>query len=83
MSDTRERLEKLRDLQLACLNALAAEPDKVASLSREYRATLAELDALPSAMKRTTLDDLKAKREARKSNTSDPARTARGEQAGG
>jgi hypothetical protein len=79
----RERLESLRDLQLACLNALAAEPDKVASLSREYRATLAELDALPSETKRTAFDDLKARREARKSDAPDSPRTGRGKQAGG
>ena len=72
----RERLTESRDLLLAAMHA--AEPRELPSLAREYRATLADIASLPDESKRTTLDDLKAKRAARKSTAQDRARTTTG-----
>jgi hypothetical protein len=76
MSELRNRLEDLRDrLEVAMQTA---EPRELPALGREYRATLAELEALPSETKRTTLDELRAKRAARKSDPADLSRPASG-----
>jgi len=44
----RERLETLRDMLCDLLSHPGIEPREIASLSKEYRAVLAELEAMPA-----------------------------------
>jgi hypothetical protein len=60
----RQALEALRD-QLAAELEQAVGRD-VASLSRELRATLAELEGLPVRGEESSVDDLASRREARR-----------------
>ncbi len=74
-ADRRERLERLRD-QLA--DAIAgAEANMLPQLAGQYRATLADLAALPPVVGKVSVkDELKARREGRiaKATTPQPAR---------
>lgn len=63
-------LEELRDVLLESLRS--ADPDKRASLAREYRTTVEKIDALAKAeptTKKTPLDQVSAKRAERTSGS--------------
>lgn len=73
-SDARpEALLALRALLARTL--LDAEPGQVASLSKEYRATLSELEAI-APPERSASDDLAARRHARRATSSAAAPAA-------
>lgn len=63
----RDRLIKLRDMQEAQLEVLDDDSRTFATLSKEYRATLAELDSLPEADRGSEVDEVARKREQRRS----------------
>ena len=63
MSDTRERLEAMRDRLADLLDG--ADERTAPALVREYRTTLAALDAMPAAEKKSKVDELRARRAAR------------------
>ena len=71
----RERLEALRD-SLADLIAEGVGARDFAALSREYRATLAELDALPAAKEVSAADEIAERRARRQANAHRSTRTA-------
>lgn len=80
--DTSERLAKLsalRDVQEGLLLADGLPAREVAALSREYRATLAEIEDLaPPAKAGDPVDEIAARRAARRpSAPPDQARTKR------
>lgn len=75
MSDRRERLEKARDLAEVALSSL--DPDKLAPLLREYRALLAELDALPNTAEVSDADEIAARRAARRTGAASTPRAKR------
>src|SRR6185503_404249 len=54
-----------------------AEPNAVAGLIRERRATLSELASLPSSLEGSKADDLRARREARKRRTNNSSGATR------
>lgn len=62
----------------ASLEAAMAEalPKELPALSREYRAVLAELEAIPAETSTATVDQLRERRAARRTAAADPARTA-------
>ena len=62
-----EALEALRDLLAESL--AEAEPGQRAALAKQLRETMAELASLPDAAKRSTSDDLAARRSARRAGT--------------
>lgn len=68
LGDRRTRLEAVRD-RLTEELADASGRD-VASISRELRLTLAELDGLPDMRKESAVDDLSARRQARRAAAS-------------
>jgi len=60
------RAEALRALRALQARMLAdVEPGQLAALSKEFRATLLELDAMPDAKQASTSDALAARRQAR------------------
>ena len=68
----RDQLETLRDLLLE--NLRDAPPSAVAGIAREYRMTLAELASMGPGVNRpaeegSKVDELSARREARRSAT--------------
>lgn len=75
MSDRRERLEAARDLAASTLVGL--DGDKLAPLLREYRAILAELDALPNTAEVSDADEIAARRAARRAGSPSTPRTKR------
>lgn len=75
MSDRRKRLEAARDLAETGLEGL--DPDKLAPLLREYRALLAELDALPNTAEVSDADEIAARRAARRTGAASTPRTKR------
>ena len=75
MESRRERLEALRD-SLADLIADGVGARDFAALSREYRATLAELDALPAAKEVSAADDIAERRARRQANANRSTRAA-------
>lgn len=78
---TRERLEFLRDTLLESIaTARQAGEDKqgqVAPLAKQYRDTLAAIDALPEPKAKSTVDELKKRRAARASAAPVRARAPR------
>lgn len=75
-----ERLLRLRDAQEAAF-AEGVPPREFATLSREYRATLAEVDALtPAAPKGDAIDQLAQRRTARGAGTAKSRRNASADQ---
>ena len=73
MSDTRDRLVRSRDhLDLLLL---AADDKSAPALSRELRAVMAELDALPDTGKKATVDELKDRRATRQAEAQARARS--------
>ena len=75
MESRRERLEALRD-SLADLIADGVGARDFAALSREYRATLAELDALPAAKEVSAADEIAERRARRQANANRSTRAA-------
>lgn len=71
----RARLEALRD-QLAEMLAGEIPAREMAAMSREYRACLAELDALPVAKEVSAADEIAERRRARKASANRKTRTA-------
>lgn len=71
----RERLEALRS-QLEAALAGEVPHRELAALSREYRACLAELDALPAVKEVSAADEIAERRRARKAGANRKARTA-------
>jgi len=62
--DRRERLERLRDQLARAIED--AEPNMLPQLAGQYRATLADLSALPPVVKKVAVkDDLKERRQQR------------------
>lgn len=60
----REGLEAIRDELAAALQGATGRD--VASIARELRMTLADLDKLPDAREESAVDDLAARRRARR-----------------
>lgn len=73
MGDTRERLEVLRDRLDAQI--AVADDRSLPGLAREYRATLAALDALGQVGGNSKLDELRLRRDARPAETADQPRS--------
>jgi hypothetical protein len=67
-TDHRSRLEAVRDRLTEELNEASGRD--VASIARELRLTLAELESLPDAREESPVDDLSARREARRAAAS-------------
>lgn len=64
MDDRRERLEKLRDQLAAAIEC--AEPNMLPQIAGQYRATLADIAALPPVVEKVAVkDELKARRQNR------------------
>lgn len=78
MSDQtrRERLETARDRLASAIDAVESMRD-LAPLVREYRATMAEIDGLPSTAEVSNADEIAARRAARRSGAKSPARAKR------
>lgn len=74
--DMRDSLIAVRDLLARSLEQCDSMRD-LAALSRQLTSVMTQLDALPDATEVSRADDLKAKRDARRSGTSSKARTAR------
>jgi len=74
-----EHASALRDL-LARIDAALdqAEPREVASLSREKRQLLTELDKLAGTEKGSPVDELNRRREERRAASATPPRAKRG-----
>jgi hypothetical protein len=53
------------------------DPDKLAPLLREYRAILAELDALPTTAEVSDADEIAARRAARRTGAASTSRAKR------
>ena len=70
-----EALKALRALQARML--VDVKPDQLAALSKEFRATLLELDSLPDTNQASTSDTLAARRQARLSNPAGSAPASR------
>jgi hypothetical protein len=73
----RARLSAVRASLEAAIDS--AEPRELPALSREYRAVLGELEALPSDTSAATVDELReqrAQRLARRAAAADSARSA-------
>jgi hypothetical protein len=70
----RARLEAVRDRLALAIGE--ADPKELPALSREYRATLAEIEALPKEKGSATVDQLKERRAARRAAATDRAHTA-------
>ena len=71
----RDRLEVLRG-SLESIMADGVGARDFAAISREYRATLAELDALPDAKEVSAADDIAERRARRQANAHRAARAA-------
>ncbi|WP_435111886.1 hypothetical protein [Nocardiopsis synnemataformans] len=78
--DRRRSLEALRDRIGAALDA--AEPNEVAPLSRQLMMVLREIDELPDADRRDSVDDLAARRAARRADAARAREPAADEQRG-
>lgn len=76
MQTRRERLEQLRNAQAEVLASGEVAARDFAALSREYRATLAELDALPTAQEVSAADEIAQRRAARRTGPTRPTRSA-------
>lgn len=76
MTTRRERLEALRDSLQAVMDEEGVGARDFAALSREYRATLAELDALPAAKEVSAADEIAERRARRQANAHRSTRTA-------
>jgi hypothetical protein len=75
MSDRRDRLAKLRDHFADRLEA-ASDRD-AAAIGRLIRDLDADLEAIPNAQEVSAADELKAKRDSRRTGASGKARAAR------
>jgi hypothetical protein len=79
--DVRAQLEALRDLLAERL--IGAELPQVAPLARQLQAVVTQLAALPSAKTEANpVDDLAARRRARRADASDPGGAAGGDVGG-
>ncbi|MFB7473992.1 hypothetical protein [Kitasatospora sp. NPDC056184] len=78
--DRRAALEAVRD-KLAAELAESSGP-VVAQLSKELRATIAELESLPGGREVSPVDDLSARRAARRADAQGRGLPAGGEQRG-
>jgi hypothetical protein len=64
-NDHRDRLTRLRDQLAAAIDI--AEPNMLPQLAGQYRATLAEIAALPpEVIEQSKTDELRARRQARR-----------------
>jgi hypothetical protein len=72
----RERLEQARDALSEAIDACESKRD-LPALVREYRATLAEIDALPIPQEVSDADEIAARRAARRSGSSGKTRSKR------
>lgn len=72
----RERLEAARDRLAVAIDVVDSMRD-LPSLVREYRATLAEIDGLPSTAEVSDADEIAARRAARRAGAKDSSRPKR------
>lgn len=68
--EKRKALEDIRDRLTRALDEATDDPRALVQITRELRATWAELDALPLAKETSAVDEVAAKREERRSRTS-------------
>lgn len=78
-STRRERLEALRDTQERAITSGDVAIRDFAALSREYRATLADLAALPEMKEASAADEIAERRRRRRAAKPDPSARAANE----
>ena len=75
MSDRRTRLEEARDVLAGAIRACESNRD-LAPLVREYRQTMADLDALPNEAEVSAADEIAQRRAHRRAGAPRPASAA-------